>query len=348
MRRLCLCLLISLPALLAEPAHTTNNTLPQIEPAVDAKTLSSAQIREKVSAEITRAKTNEFANWLSFATVPDAINLVHGLMADPNLGLIQKEAILLRLTQHLRSTAPTAADRAVMLELTAYKSKVQTQHHDDPRYTQPAFNIAASAKGAINEWRYQELNAELSGTNIMQLWNTADTKDQRYILAGLRSGSLDQASLKGIHTITMQQQLDYPDLAMATAYGIGDLEAVIQMGSKVTSAMALSMLKTVAATDNSLNIETTTELLKSISNHLDPAIAGLALNLLATQQPDSEMIAGLVDQLSDKANGASAAMTLAQVLTDRQLQELHTRAGHNNKLLQARIKLIQQLRDEVQ
>ncbi len=313
----------------------------------DSNTLSRVQISQLISPEITRRKTSEFANWLNFAPVPDAINLVHGLIADPDMDIVQKEAILLRLTKHLRSTTPTPADRAVMLELTAYESRVMTEHHDDPRLTEPAFNIAASAKGALNEWRYQAISAEMSGANIMQMWHAADNKQKRYILAGLRSGQIPQSTLAGVHAVTLQHKLEHPDLAMAAAIGSGDLQVATPMGSMVTPHMALDMLKTVASGHNPFNDETTSELLQSISQHADPAIAGLALNALARQQPDSAAIAGLVAQLGDQVSGVSAAMTLAQVLTDNQLQELQSSTDHHNKLLQARIKLIQQLRTEL-
>ena len=117
MRWLCLCLLISLPALLAGPAHTSTNTVPQIALAVDTQVLSEDDIGIQLNSAITRNKTREFATWLNFSSVPDAINLVHGLMSDPEMSMVQKEAILHRLTQHLRNSAPGAADKAVMLEL---------------------------------------------------------------------------------------------------------------------------------------------------------------------------------------------------------------------------------------
>ncbi len=346
MRRFCLCLLISLPALLAEPAHTTNATVQHIGASVDSPMLSTAQIKRQVSNDVTTQKTREFASWLNFATVPDAINLVHGLMDDPDMVPAQKEAIMMRLTHHLRSSTPTAADRAVIMELTGYESQVLTQHHEDPHYTQPAFNIAVSAQGTLNEWRFQDINAGLNGSNIIQAWDNADVIDRRNILAGLRNNHMGTARLVDIQATAMQHRDTHADLAATTSLTLGDIQTAADVASSATPATALSMLKHVASTDNQFTLESSVDLLKAISTHSDPAISGLALNTLAKRYANPEAINTLITQLPDPVNGANAAMTLATVLTDTQINKLQAQADENDHMLQARIKLIRQLHEE--
>ncbi len=346
MRRLCLCILISLPALLAESAHTSTSTVPDVELAVESETLSPAQLQSQASSQVITSKARQFTHWLSTAKVPDALNLVHGLMTDNALSLVQKEAILFRLTHRLRTLTPNAAQRAVMLELTAYQSKLRIEHHDDPRYTQPAFNIAASANGALNEWHYQELNAQLNSTNLIPIWQTADATERRYIVTALRNAQLDQATLADIYGLMMQQPLDYPDLTMAAAYGSGELETAAQMGSRVSASLALDMLKTLQSDTNPFSAAAAIELLTAISDHPDPAIAGLALSALASRHSDSDAIDTMIRQLPDPLRGVNAAMTLAKILTASQLQELQAESEQSNEMLQARIQLILQLRSE--
>jgi len=348
MRWLCLCLLISLPALLAESAQTSTNTLSENGISTHTLTLTTEQIRQQVSTEITLQKTNEFTNWLRFAAVPDAINLIHGLMTDTQMQTVQREAILLRLTQHLRTIKPSTANRAVMLELTQYQSQILTQHHDDPRHTQAAFNIAASAQGALNEWQFQDINDSLNSRNITQTWDVANDQQQGYILSGLRNGYLDQAIANDIHNMLMQQQQNYPDLAMASALSVNDLPTMLSQAANVSTASALSLLKNIASTESLLNLADQLDLLQAISQHPDPVISGLAMQALAQQSSNTEMTERLIAQLSDPLKGANAAMTLAQIMTDQQIQQLSLQADINNSMLQARIKLIQQLHGELQ
>ncbi len=312
----------------------------------DIQRLSQAQISGQLSAELTRQKTNDLVRWLNFAPVPDAINLLYGLLDDPEIGIVQKEAILFRLTHHLRSANPTPADRAVMLELTNYRSQILTEDHDHPSFTQPAFNIAASAKGALNEWRFYQINDELNGANVMQMWAAAGIKEQRYILTNLRNAKMPMETLAEIHAVTGQHSLEHPDLAMAAAYGSADTQAASRLGSLISSEMALGMLKDIASDSSPFSAEHNIDLLNSISAHTDPAIAGMAVNMLAKARPDSTNMSELINQLSDYKTGVNAAMTLAQIMTEPQLRSLKDQADPSDKVLQARIKLIRQLRKE--
>lgn len=344
----CFCLCIGCSVVLAQPIQRHDAPLPESGLSADSETLSTTQISALVSADITRQKTSQFVRWLKFSPVPDAINLVHGLITDPDMGIVQKEAVLLRLTQYLRSFQPTPTNRAVMLELTTYKSTVLTEHHDDPRFTQPAFNIAASARGAINEWRYQGIKAQLNSANVMPMWNAANQQERRYILTSLRNGSIPQQTLVDIHTSTIQQHSKHPDLAMTAAFGSGNIQSAAQLAIQVTPQMALDILKAIALNNTPFGKASNIELLKSIGNHSDPAISSIALNALAHSQADNATMASLINQLSDSITGVSAAMTLAQIMTDSQINDLRVQTDQNNQLLQSRIKLIGQLRKELQ
>lgn len=344
MRWLCFCLLISLPALLAGPAHTSTITVPQIALSVDSQVLSEDDIGAQLNSAITRDKTREFATWLNFASVPDAINLVHGLMTDPEMSMVQKEAVLHRLTQHMRHSTPSVGDKAVMLELTAYQSQVQTQHHDDARFTQPAFNIAASAQGALNEWRFQEIRGQINSTDIIQLWNHADAGDRQLLLSALRTSSIDQETLN----TAMQHTDTHPQLAAASALGAADADSAIQIASTASANAALDIVKSAISDNSQFSENSRLDILEAASLNPNPVVSGLALNELANRQPEPQTLQRLIDQLPDPVKGASAAMTLARLLSADQLNNLQTESDPNNRLLQARIKLIQQLSSEVQ
>lgn len=348
MRWLCLCLLISLPALLAEPAHTSSNTVSQIALPVDTQVLSEADIEIQLNSANTRNKTREFANWLNFASVPDAINLLHGLMSDPDMNITQKEAVLHRLTQHLRTSPPDAADKAVMLELTGYQSQVQAQHHDDSRFTRPAFNIAGSAQGALNEWRYQEIRNQLTNIDIIHLWDNTDHVDRQLLLSALRTSPVDQSTLEN----AMQHTHSHPQLAAASILGsrdtTGAIELINRTSTDTTAVAALDIVKTSISANNVFSEDAVLDILEAASHHSDPVVSGLALDALAKRQPETQNLQRLVDQLSDPVKGASAAMTLATLLNNDQLSELEAASDPGNNILQARIKLIRQLRGEVQ
>ncbi len=348
MRWLCLCLLISLPALLAEPAHTSTSTVSQVALSVDTQVLSEDDIERQLNSISTRNKTREFANWLSFASVPDAINLLHGLMTDPSINITQKEAVLHQLTHHLRTSPPDAANKAVMLELTGYQSQVQAQHHDDSRFNRPAFNIAASAQGALNEWRYQEIRGQLDNIDVIQLWDNAGTVDRRLLLSALRTSSVDQ----GMLTNTMQHIHSHPQLAAASILGAKDATAAVELINRTsddtTAVAALEIVKTSISANNVFSENGVLDILEAGSQHSDPVISGLAMSALAKRQPEQQHLQRLVEQLSDPLTGASAAMTLAGLLNSEQLSKLQATSNPDDRMLQARIKLIRQLRGEVQ
>ena len=143
---------------------------------------------------------------------------------------------------------------------------MQTQHHDDARFTQPAFNIAASAQGALNEWRYQDIRAQINTTNIVQLWNRADASDRQLLLSALRTSSIGQATLN-----TAMQHIDtHPQLAAASVLGAGDVDSAIQIVSTASVNVALDIVKTAIANNSQFPKSTTIDILEAATPQLRP------------------------------------------------------------------------------
>lgn len=352
MRRLCICLLISLPALLAESALPSSTTITQTGVTVDTQHIDSNQIQQSMSATNTRQIINSFIQKLSLIQSNNhGVKLLNELINTPSLTLVEKEASLLRLTQHLRSRTPTTADMAVMQALTGYQSKVQTTHHDDPRVSQPAFNIAASAQGTLTEWRYLDINTQIQGnsaTQILQLWTEAGAIDREHILRSLRIEQHTPAVLSELHDTVMQQALHHPGLAVATTIASGDIHALTQLLNNTPPTVSLNAFIQAMHKDSVFSHDQKQTLMEAASQHDDPSISGMAMHHLAKTQATPDLLAHLINRLSDINTGASAAMSLAQTLSNRQLNELIAQSDTTDTLLQARIQLIQQLRSEAQ
>lgn len=321
MRRRHFKITISLPALLVTSAQLFSQTV----------IITDDAIQNALSSHETRHLSRAFIQQLNTQAAEPALDQ---LLSRQDMDILQKEAVLLRVTTSLRNQTESQANKELLKRLTTYNSQLVRTHHDDPRHTLPAFNIAVSARGTLNEWQFRQHRQSLIdmlGADVPIAVEQLPAADVTVNAAH----SLSLAQQQQLHTLLLAlpqaTASEHPitnRLLAATSTAVGDITTLQHILTALPTADTLRYLHK-ARTNPDLSSEQQFDILQKALTHPDDVVVSVALQDLsrlttktATDLPDRlliNVIDLLLNLLGHEELSSSAALALSQITTDEQL-----------------------------
>lgn len=258
---------------------------------------------------------------LAGADATTLIARLERIRIDSALLPVERDAVLYRHIEQLRSLPPGSSPQRVLDWLASVEPLAVTGHEEGPHHAVPVFNVARAARGLANEWSWRRGHDLAAGGDRLPLPALARElgsipaqdprhRGMRFAVERLPAAALDQLA---VH-------------CAGTLGGCGDARADIELARGNTRWLERWLASTDAArivprlqrARRFLSPSNAQSLMQSALEHPDPAVAAWAMSDLTAHLPKDEdgrrdWGTQLLGMLDDRDLGSAAALQLARM-----------------------------------
>jgi hypothetical protein len=273
------------------------------------------------STAVHDAAQRLLARALQPAADEDLLPALEALAADRTLPAAERDAVLLRFIDLLRTRPPGTVSTRVLDWLSSRPAAALTGHEEGPHHAVALFNVRAAALGLRNQWQWQtgyRASADRDGPAPAQLLSTASAADVAW-LRGARAGLREAAParLDALHrTCTATPGTDgcaalHPDVQLARR-DIEWLEAWLRTAAPASATPRLRQAR------ERWPSEAADRLMQGALEHPAPEVAAWALSDLTAHLPADGAVREdwgrqLIALLDDPQLGGAAALQLVRM-----------------------------------